>query len=193
MKIGYSVEGSTDRALLKGLQRRWCPNAELIEGKFRGTTRQSARREIPNTCLELASKGADIIVFLRDANVESWREVLTAEQARCRPNHQHLAVFGVCARNVESWLCSDVGWLATRTSRKPEEFRLDDPKGVFESAMGITGTDKKETEIADMVQCAPLKNWLANRSFEDFYERLWQKSKEALGCKLENLRESSRS
>jgi hypothetical protein len=49
MKIGYSVEGSTDRAVLKGLQRRWCPSAELLEGRFRGTTGQSARREIPNT------------------------------------------------------------------------------------------------------------------------------------------------
>src|SRR5271157_676732 len=104
MKIGYSIEGSTDRAMLRGLQRRWCPQAELVEGRFRGTSRESQRREIPRTCLELALKGADVIVFLRDTNEEDWRRVLKAEEARCRPEHQHLAVFGVCARNAESWL-----------------------------------------------------------------------------------------
>lgn len=36
MSIGYSVEGATDRAFLKGLRRRWCPGAALIEGSFRG-------------------------------------------------------------------------------------------------------------------------------------------------------------
>ena len=76
MKIGYSVEGSTDRAPLEGLKRRWCREAELIPGKFRGTSGQSQRREIPNTCIELSAKGADVIVFLRDANTENWREVL---------------------------------------------------------------------------------------------------------------------
>jgi len=45
MKIGYSVEGSTDRAVIRGLRRRWCPEAELIEGKVRGSTRLSLRRE----------------------------------------------------------------------------------------------------------------------------------------------------
>jgi len=71
MKIGYSVEGSTDRAFLEGLRRRWCPQAELIEGRFRGRSGQSQRREIPQTCLELVTKGTEVVVFLRDANEEN--------------------------------------------------------------------------------------------------------------------------
>lgn len=191
MKIGYSVEGSTDRALLQGLKRRWCHAAELIPGQFRGTSGQSQRREIPNTCIELCAKGADVIVFLRDANKEDWREVLKSDQARCRTEHLHLVVFGVCARNIECWLCSDVHWIATQTSRTADHFQTEDPKGVFESALGITRAERKEEEIANLVEQAPLQNWLANESFENFYETLWQKSKQIADCKLENLRESS--
>ena len=83
MKIGYSVEGSTDRALLEGLRRRWCPHAHSVEGRVRGRSGISQRREIPNTCRELVSKGADLIILLRDANEENWREVLNADIARC--------------------------------------------------------------------------------------------------------------
>jgi hypothetical protein len=192
MKIGYSVEGSTDRALLQGLKRRWCREAELIPGRFRGTSGQSQRREIPNTCLELSAKGVDVIVFLRDANAEDWREVLKSDQARCRAEHRHLVVFGICDRNVECWLCRDAHWIAAQTRRDPLHFQKEDPKGVFESALGVTRTEKKEEEIAGLVERAPLQNWLANESFENFYETLWQKSKEFPGCKLENLRESCR-
>jgi len=52
--------------------------------------------------------------------------------------------------------------------------------------MGVMGFDKKEPEIASLVQRAPLRNWLSNRSFKEFYDRLWAKSKER-GCKIENL------
>jgi len=187
MRIGYSVEGSTDRALLKGLQIRWCRDAELIEGRFRGSSGQSQRREIPNTCIELVFKGADIIVFLRDANDEEWRAVLKGDQSRCGEVHKHLAVFGVCQRNVECWICADADWIAARTGKPASDFRIADPKRVFEHAMGISSFDKKEEEIASVVQDAPLQNWLSNRSFEDFYNQLWQKSKE-LGCSIENLR-----
>jgi hypothetical protein len=191
LKIGYSVEGSTDRALLKGLQRRWCPQASLIEGKFRGRTRQTARREIPNICLEMMAKGADLIVFLRDANDENWRDVLKMDEARCSPQARHLAVFGICSRNVESWLCCQCSWIASHTGRLPDEFRVDDPKGIFESAIGICRSDKKEETIADLVKDAPLKDWLANPSFEDFYEKLWNQGKFIAGCNLENFRQSA--
>jgi len=189
MRIGYSVEGHTDKALLWGLRNRWCPQAELVQGRFRGESGQSLRREIRKTCTELCSKGVDIIIFLCDANRERWREVLRRCNTRCGPQHQHLTVFGVCDRNVECWLCSDVEWIAQRTRRSANEFRVDDPKGVFESAMGITTFDPKENEIADLVQEAPLNSWLTKRSWEDFYDKLWQKAKEH-NCTIENLRES---
>ena len=190
MKVGYSVEGSTDRALLRGLRNRWCPQAELVEGRFRGTSGQSQRREIPKTCVELCSKGVDLIIFLRDANTEAWRDVVRADEGRCRPQHQHLTVFAVCDRNVECWLCADVNWIAQRTGRSANAFCVDDPKGVFESAMRITTFDRKEDEIAEIAEQAPLSNWLANRSWEDFYDKLWRKSKEH-SCVIENLRENA--
>jgi len=187
MRIGYSVEGSTDRALMKGLQHRWCNKAQLMEGQFRGSSGQSRRREIPNTCIELIFKEADIIVFLRDANDEDWRDALRNERKHCRPEHQHLTIFGVCHRNVECWICADAEWIAAKTGKPAPDFRIADPKRVFEHAMDISSFDRKEEEIAKLVQDAPLQNWLSNRSFEDFYDALWQKSKE-LGCSIENLR-----
>ncbi|MBM4027642.1 MAG: hypothetical protein FJ280_19915 [Planctomycetes bacterium] len=189
MKIGYSVEGSTDRAFLEGLRRRWCPQAQLVEGLFRGTSGLSQRREIRRVCVELTAKGAVLIVFLRDANNESWRDVLKADEERCRPDHRHLTVFGVCDRNVECWFCTDANWMGKETGCPADMFRVPDPKDTFEKAVGITRLDKKEEQIATMVQQAPLKNWLSNRSFRDFYERIWDKSKER-GCQVENLRES---
>lgn len=188
MRIGYSVEGSADRAVLKGLQRRWCPAATLLEGRFRGTTGQSARREIPNVCVELCAKGAELIVFLRDANLEDWRAVVRAEESRCRPEHRHLAVFGVCNRNVECWIAADPAWLAEETGRSPDEFRVNDPKDAVCAALGVTGRERKEPEIAALVERAPLRNWLNNASFADFYDKLWQKSKER-HCALESIRE----
>lgn len=189
MKIGYSVEGSTDRALVMGLQKRWCPDANLAEGKFRGATRTSRTREIPQICLELHERHAvDLIVFLCDANKEDWRDVLKKEEARCPEKYRHLTLFGVCDRNAESWLCMDKEWLAQRTGQKPDVFSGDDFKPPFARAMGITGTDKKEAEIATLVEQAPLKSWLGNKSFADFYEKLRRFSQQR-GCRLENLRE----
>jgi len=186
MKIGYCVEGSADRAMLHGLKQRWCPHAELVEGSFRGTSGLSQRREIPKVCIELIAKGVELIFFLRDANNENWREVLQAYEGDCRTEHKHLTIFGVCDRNIECWLCADADWIAKETGRRPDEFRVTDPKEIFEKAMQITGFDRKEQEIATLVQRAPLRNWLTNRSFEEFYGRIWGKSKEQ-GCTIENL------
>jgi hypothetical protein len=188
MRIGYCVEGSTDRATLQGLNQRWCPHAELIEGSFRGTSGLSQRREIPKVCIELTAKGAELTIFLRDANNGSWRQVLRDYENDCRPEHRHLTIFGVCDRNIECWLCADADWIARRTGRQANEFRVTDPKGVFEKAMGISRQDKKEREVAALVQDAPLAAWLSNRSFKEFYERIRDKAKER-GCQVENLQE----
>jgi hypothetical protein len=188
MKIGYSVEGSTDRAIVTGLRNRWCPNAELLEGKFRGQTHTSRHREVPKICRELSYKGADLIIFLTDSNVNSWREVQNADVEKCPLECQHVSVFGVCRRNAECWLAADSGHIAKFSGRNESEFRVDDPKGIVESVFGVTGTDKQEAAIAEFVRNAPLQRWMTNPSFEDFFDRLWQKSKE-LGCTIENLRE----
>jgi len=193
MKIGYSVEGSTDRALIKGFVKRWCPHAETIEGKFRGSTRTSRRREIQHICGELASKSAEFIVFLTDSNTDDpdgWRSVLRQEGERLPAEYARYTVFGICQRNVECWLCADADWLSTKTLLPPEEFRMPNPKRAFELALGIQARDRKEEEISALVQEAPLHNWLHNRSFEDFYDKLWQKSKSFDDCQMENVRDA---
>jgi len=191
MKIGYSVEGSTDRAIITGLRNRWCPNAELLEGKFRGQTRTSRHREIPKICQELSVKQADMIVFLTDSNVNPWREVKEGDAEKCPVQYQHLSVFGVCLRNSECWLAADPGYIAKCFGRNEPEFRVDDPKGIVESSFGVTCTEKQEAAIAEFVCGAPLHQWMTNPSFEDFFDQLWQKSIER-GCDIENLRERPR-
>jgi len=190
MTIGFSVEGSTDEALLTGLQRRWCPAATLVKGKVRGTSGISSRREIRKVCIELRTKNADLVVFLRDANLESWRTVLKEDEAHCDGAHRHFAIFGVCDRNVECWLAADPDYIANRFHRDRRDFLVSNPKRAVESTFGITRHDKKEEQIASFVKEAPLKNWLNSPSFEDFYGKLWNLSKRLPLCKIENLRDT---
>jgi len=111
MSIGYSVEGATDRAFLTGLQRRWCPDAILIEGAFRGTSGVSLRRDLPRICQELAHKGAQVFVFLTDANKQDWRQMKQRESQLIPVEYQDLALYGVADRNIECWLFEQTTWL----------------------------------------------------------------------------------
>lgn len=188
MKIGYSVEGSTDRAFLTGLKQRWCPFVELIEGRFRGSTRTSLRREYAKIGRALHEKAADVMVFLTDADGEPWREVQREQQKRFPDEYANVAVLGVADRNVECWLCLDWEWLGSQTGSPPESFRTDDPKGPFESAVGVSRNDRKEDVIAGMVESAPLSRWVEQSvSFKDFYDQLRAQSLR-LHCQIENLR-----
>lgn len=192
MKIGYSVEGSTDRAFISGLKLRWCPNAIMIEGRFRGSTGQSRRREIAKICLELSHKGAELITFLSDSNSDdpnAWRKVAQDEESRVPVQYSHYVIIGICQRNVECWLCTDADWIAKRYNRSTEEFRVSNPKGIFNTVLGISYRDTREEEIAELVMQAPLHRWLHNKSFEAFYDKLWLYSKKS-GCTIENLREA---
>jgi len=198
MKIGYCVEGATDRAVVAGLQRRWCPEAELVQGRFRGTTGLRLRAEIPSICSELDAKGCAVIVFLTDANTSASDKVAEIERTQKRHVSPVLAsrvLSGVAARNIESWLCCDRNWIAGQTQRDPADFSVDDPKRVFESAMNITPSNRQEAAIADLVSDAPLKQWISrSRSFERFYEDARTLSQSALGkslgCSMPNEREN---
>lgn len=189
MKIGYSVEGSTDRALINGLRDRWCPRATLEEGQFRGNTGARLRDEYEQICLELAYKGVDVMVFLTDANGAKWRKVQENELRKFPDNEKHRAIHGVADRNVECWLCLDPDWLlsvcgSTTVARK--QLTAKDPKNAFSRLMGID-RDKKEEEIAALLQDAPLKTWhKRSTSFRDFYEQC-HKLSQRMGCAIENI------
>ena len=194
MRIGYAVQGSTDRAFLYGLKDRWCEDAEMVEGAFRGSTGLSLRRELTKICNELFwHKACDVIVFLSDADEVNWREIQRREVNKLPDSIRPFAVYGMADRNIECWLCADARYIAERTERAAEDFAVADPKGAFESAMHISRDDRRETEIAELVREAGanvLRRWLEkNRSFEDFYDQLRAVSRQR-GCVIENLRAS---
>jgi hypothetical protein len=186
VKIAFCVEGSVDRAVLQGLRDRWCPGATLVEGAFRG---QLPRSQIPKECKVLTAQGADLVVFLRDANLENWRDVLKADEARCPAKYRHRVIFGVCDRNAECWLAADPDYLASCLHRCRAEFTAADPSSAVKSALGLIGFDKElqEPHVAALVRGAPLQKRLRNKSFEHFYQQFWHYGKQA-GCALENLR-----
>lgn len=71
-----------------------------------------------------------------------------------------------------------------RDGRSADDFDVEDPKGIFQSALGITGRDKKETEITSLVRRAPLGNWIQySVSFKRFY-RGARKLANALNCAI---------
>ena len=185
MKIAFCVEGSADRAILYGLRDRWCPQAELFEGRFRG---QLPRSQIQKECKVLTQKGADLVIFLRDANEENWRDVLKADEAKCPVECRHRVVFGVCDRNAECWLASGADHLCAATGCSRERLGSGDPAAIVKKAFGLVGFDKEQQEphVSAYVQRAPLKQWLQNKSFESFYQQLWNQSK-THACALENL------
>lgn len=194
MRIGYAVQGSTDRAFLHGLKERWCEDAEMVEGAFRGSTGLSLRRELAKICDELFfQKACDVIVFLSDADRADWRTIQRHELNKLPDAIRPFAVYGMADRNIECWLCADRQYIAEKTGRAFEDFAVDDPKAAFESAMDISRDDKRESEIAAFVReaCAGvLQCWLQkSKSFEDFYDQLWTVSRQR-ECDIENLRES---
>jgi len=194
MRIGYAVQGSTDRAFLRGLKERWCANAEMIEGAFRGSTGLSLRRELARICDDLFwQKACDVIVFLSDADVADWRTVQRREVEKLPDEIRPFAVYGMADRNTECWLCADPHYISEKTERAFEDFTADDPKGAFQSAMRISRDDKRESEIAALVRDAyvgVLRRWIqTSRSFEDFYDQLWTVSRQR-ECDIDNLRES---
>lgn len=187
MIIGYSCEDSTHRAFIKGLKKRWCPHAELIEGSFRGVSGLSLKRDCEKTCSELFLKGADVIIFLTDCDKSDWRERWKDEINKLPQGRLEQIILGLPERNIECWLTCDKIWIAEKLSADQSEFICDDPKSPFKRAMGITRNNRKEEEIAALICEAPLGRWLQSKSFENFYEQARDISQRRK-CDIENIR-----
>ena len=169
MKIGYLPEGATDCAVITGLRDQLCPQAELIEGTFRGSTRNRAR-ELRRACLELQEKGADVIVDLNDANELSWHQRRDQERQYALPEHLPLLVVGAPEPNVEMWLIADPTAFTGRTGLDCRP-RPADAKPIVEQGFQITGYDKRVAEIATFVAEANLQAWERNdNSFGGFLQ-----------------------
>ena len=194
MKIGYYVQGDTDEAVVWGLAKRWCPGAELAEGRFRGASKQSFRREIANSLMDLKSdKKCDVIVVLTDADANRWRDVKRRESDRISEDCQYLTLFGVAERNIECWLAIDRSALARELKCSEEDIPKDNPSDFIKRRFGLTDRDKKQNakaRICNYVLQASLREWIeGSDSFEDFYEeaRRWAAQNE---CSIPNERES---
>ena len=146
------------------------------------------RREYGKMCEEFVEKGVDAMIFVTDGDGRPWRDVKREEREKFPQKRLVLAVHGVTDRNIECWICTDADYVANRLGIPAAELRVEDPKGRFETAMGITRDDKREDEIAQLVREAPLRQWLRSPSFEDFYEQVRRLS-QMLGCEIENVRE----
>lgn len=174
MKIGYYVQGDTDEAVVWGLAKRWCPDAELdFEERFRGASGESFRREISKSLLALKYNGCDILVVLTDADANPWREVKKRESAKIPTECEHLTLFGVADRNIECWLAIDRDALACELKCPVEDIPSDDPSHFVKRKFGLTHRDEKQeakARVRDYVAQASLRSWIeGSNSFRDFY------------------------
>ena len=193
MKIGYYVQGDIDEAVVKGLAKRWCPDAEVEEGQFRGASKESLRGEIAKSLTYLKSyKRCDILVVLTDADANRWRDVKRRESDRIPEDCQHLTLFGVADRNIECWLAIDRSALARELECQVEEIPTDDPSNFIKRRFELTERDKKQNakaRVCDYVAQASLKTWIeGSDSFEDFYEQARDLATQN-ACSIPNERE----
>ena len=174
MKIGYYVQGDADEAVIRGLKQRWCPDAELAQGKFRGNSGESFRREISKSLRDLKDKGCDILVVLTDADANQWLDVKKRESAKIPTDYEHLTLFGVADRNIECWLAIDRGALARELECSVEDIPSDDPSRFVQRRFGLKNRDEKQdakVRIRDYVVRTSLRSWLeGSDSFRDFYD-----------------------
>jgi len=166
VKIGYAVEGDVDVRFLRGIAQRWCPESELVAGSKRGKTYLAIRREIPKICKELKHKGADVIVFLRDANNESWREALERERGHVPEDFAHRCLHAVAKRNVECWVVLDRPHAARLMGVPEDDLAVEDPKPAVEAHKD------KVTEIVATMRLgrAIMQSTEAAKSLKRFYE-----------------------
>ncbi len=182
MRIGYYVQGDTDEAVVQGFARRWCPRAALAPPRFRGASKESFRRELRKSLMDLIRhKECDIVVVLTDADANPWHEVRNRESARIPEDYRHLTVFGVAERNMEWWLAIDRNALAQELNCRVEEIPADEPRlsRFVKRCFGLTDRDTRDEgkeRVCRYVLQASLRPWIQDsRSFEDFYEgaRRW--------------------
>ena len=186
MRIGWIVQGSTDKAFLVGLKNRWCPDASMHELGFRGT--ELRPRKYAKACKEGRLKGIDVVVILTDSDSRDLNSVYK-EESKHLSGLEHYTILGVAARNIECWICADADYVASRCGCDAGRLRVENPKDAFQRAVGIT-RDKKEPEIAELVREYPsLRPMLDNTSFSRFYDDV-RDFAQLNGCSIPNEREN---
>lgn len=192
MKIGYYVQGDADEAVVWGLARRWCPDAALAPGRFRGSSKESFRRELGKSLMDLVGHQAcDVVVVLTDADVKPWRRVRRNETTKIPGEYRHVTVFGVTDRNIEWWLAIDRIALARELDCRVEDIPRDGPhlSGFVKRRFGLTDRDTREEakeRVCRYVLRVSLRPWVrGSDSFGAFYDeaRSWAAKN---GCSFRN-------
>lgn len=192
MRIGYYVQGDADEAVVRGLARRWCPDASLELGRFRGSSKASFRRELGKSLMDLAGhKACSVVVVLTDADVNPWRAVRRREGAKIPDDYRHVTVFGVADRNIEWWLAIDRNALARELGCGVDDIPRDEPhlSSFVKRRFGLTDRDSREDakeRVCAYVRQASLRPWIRDSdSFGAFYDeaRSWAARN---GCSLRN-------
>ncbi len=167
MRVGYYVQGAADEAFVWGLVERWCPDAETAEGKFRGSSRTSFRREIEKSLWDLRDdKQCDVLVVLTDSDVAPWREVRQREWGKVPEDCRHLCVYGVAERNIECWLAIDRTALARELKCEPREIPSGDPSVCQETFRpGRTRHGKRRSERPNQAVRVPSAHEALDRWF----------------------------
>ena len=196
MKIGYYVQGDTDEAVVRGLAQRWCPDAELAEGRFRGSSGESLRREIRNSLVDLRDhKECDILVVLTDADANRWQEVKRRESERIPEDYRDVTLFGVADRNIECWLAIVRDALAAELGCPVDDIPIDDPSHFVKRRFGLSNRDTRKdarTRICNYVAHASLRSWIErSASFGDLYDQARGLSRRT-GCPFPNELETER-
>jgi len=192
MKIGYYVQGTADEAFVRGLAQRWCPQAEFAEGRFRGMSGESHRREMPKELVDLRDRHhCDVLVILTDSDTADWREVKRREWNRVPQDCQYMSIYGVADRNIECWLAIDRQMLANELGCQANDIPDGNPSGFvkmqFKFAQRSETSQTTKDRIREFVANLPrLKSWIENsKSFEDFYNQIRRLGSQR-GCQIPN-------
>ncbi len=192
MKIGYIVQGTADEAFVAGLARRWCNDAELLRGQFRGRSGLSLRRELKKAITALAMyKSCDAIVVLTDSDKDDWKAVKSREWKKIPQEYQHMTVFGVAENNIECWLSIDRRALAHELSCQPDDIPKDDPSGFIKRKLGIGKRDQLRQEAKSRIEKfifkVDMKPWIDDsKSFKSFYEDIRGLAQRKQQCSIPN-------
>ncbi len=192
MKIGYIVQGAADEAFIHGLAQRWCNDAELPRGKFRGESRETLRRELPKAVKDLAiHQFCDAIVVLTDSDTDDWKAVKKREWDLIPEVFRHMSVYGVAERNIECWLAINRRALANELGCQPDDIPSDNPSGFVKRKFGISNRgqlrDEAKSQIKEFVASVDMKPWINDsRSFKSFYEDIRGLAQRKTQCSIPN-------
>lgn len=174
MRIATLGEDNMHDAVLRGLAKRWCPDAEVETGAFRHHGKGTRRRQLYAECDRLMRRGkCDCAAILLDADNDKWDHKVRNERSKLPPEYVDLTAIGAPERNIECWLVADLADFCATTGadrQQIEQAKRDDPKGQVGAALKSAAGDRKHVNeyVTRFVKSAPIAKWCDMSCFEGF-------------------------